>query len=85
MLEVKHPPEAFFVESPWYGTLEIVGEPGTSVECWDGDHFGWYTTETLRPLTLAAAKMLGVRWGDPVWDEAKKRAWENEQPLVVWW
>lgn len=43
------PHEALFVESPWYGVLEIVGEPSfTSTECWDGEHLAWYVTGTLR-------------------------------------
>lgn len=73
---------AIFVRSPWYGVLEIVGEPGAAcwwgTECWNGESCGFYVTETLRPLSPAAATMLGVRWGDRVWDDRRKRAWTNE-------
>jgi len=82
---MKYPLTALFVESPWYGVLEIVGEPDPdSTECWDGDVYSWYDTETLRPLTPAAAKILGVRWGDQVWDAKQKQAWENEPFRAPW-
>ena len=73
--------------SPWYGVVELVSLPGIdsddrfigpNVEVWDGDHYSLLVAETLRPLTSLAARMLGRRYGDPVWDEAKKRAWERE-------
>ncbi len=73
-----------FVESPWYGVQELTEEPGVhgpNIECWDGKTIHYLVTETLRPLTREAAAMLGVRWGDKVWDENRKRAWENE-PLA---
>ena len=85
----KYPPTALFVESPWYGVLEICGVPGTEyiwgVECWDGDHIAGYVTETLRPLTPAAARMLNVPTGATIWDATRVRRWENEGIHPVWW
>ena len=81
--------EGLFVESPWYGVLEIVGVPGAlpswwGTECWSGDHVGFYVTETLQPLTSEAAEMLGVKWGTKVWDKQRKRNWENEPVRMPW-
>ena len=79
-------PNALFVESPWYGVLEIVGEPNTKcswgTEVWDGRRLGaLVVTSTLRPLTPAAARMLGVTPGARVWDDEQKRKWEK-QPVA---
>lgn len=77
-----YPSGALFVESPWYGVLEVVDEPDSfRTKVWDGKHVCEVVAETLRPLTREAAAMLGVRFGDRVWDEAKKAAWEAE-PLA---
>ena len=85
----KYPPTALFVESPWYGVLEIVSAPemwrGWGVECWDGSVVANYVKETLRPLTPTAARMLKVKPGAKVWDAKQKRAWEQEGLHPVWW
>lgn len=71
-----------FVESPWYGVLEIVDEPGAhpyfwGTSCWNGKETSTYVTSTLQPLTPEAALMLGVPWGTKVWDEEKKQKWSR--------
>lgn len=74
-----------FVQSPWYGLLEIVGEPGVDMfwgtACWNGKQVLVYVTSTLQPLTREAAAMLGVRWGTAVWTDEKKQQWEHT-PMV---
>ncbi len=65
-------------KSPWYGMLEIVGEPnsGGMVEVWNGDHFSFVVAYTLQPLSRGAAAMLGVPLSNKITPE-RKRAWEN--------
>lgn len=79
---MRYSPSSAFCLSPWYGVLEIVGEPSNyctwGTECWNGDHVGAYVTETLRPLTPLAAKILGRKPEDKVWDRRRVKLWENE-------
>ncbi len=71
-----------FALSPWYGLVVLCAPPGRwcswGTEVWNGGHLSCLVTDTLRPLTRDAAKILGVKFGDPVWDERQKRAWERE-------
>ncbi len=81
---------AALVLSPWWGYLELVSLPGTDtegnpigphVECWDGGKYVLVIAETLRPLSTLAARTLGRKPGDLVWDAAQKLAWEREPIL----
>lgn len=72
--------KGLWVRSPWWGVLEIVEPPSehTGTQCWNGEEIADYVTETLRPLTPEAAQILGVPFGDRVWNKKTVQQWEDE-------